>query len=94
MGHDVDHTSVRVADEEPAHAPVLVPEGQHDVDATCERGGMDIVDVRDLNLSTGASECGWIPSAAKLICAVGLDGEAIVTIQPMSITTSKPRRPT
>src|SRR5215207_11570186 len=91
MGQDVDHRAARLAKHEAPDSPVLVAKRVRDLDALLHSHGVDGIDIGDLNRDTGP---GHIVVTDDGHLRRGLLGEATVTTQPMSITTSKPSRST
>jgi hypothetical protein len=53
VGQDVHHEAARVADEEAAHAPLLVAQVPDDLGARRQDGGVHRVDVVDLDAQVG-----------------------------------------
>ncbi len=92
VAEDVDHAAVGVADEEAADAPLLVLQRMDDL-----RAAPRTASYTASTSSTSTLMSGWtgavLSPVITLTCAVGLDGEASVMIQPRSMTSSKPSRP-
>jgi hypothetical protein len=89
MTHDVDDLAVGIAHKEPSNAPGLVSERIDDRMPARERSCMGGVDVRHLHREIRLRALA-LSGRKMLTWAVGFSGEAKVTIQPMSIATSKP----
>ncbi|KIX78686.1 hypothetical protein SF23_05185 [Streptomyces sp. MBRL 10] len=92
MAQDVDHQAVGVADEEPAHPPILVLQGMDDLAPLPRTASYTASTSSTSTLMSGVTGAVLSP-VVKLICATGVDGEAIVMIHPWFMTSSNPSRP-
>jgi hypothetical protein len=87
--HDVDHSAVRIEDEEAARAPRLVAEWIHDLVASLDGFRVNDVDVLDLDGDVGPDRRRRV-ELITASCAVSFDDEAKPTIQSRSIASSSP----
>jgi hypothetical protein len=92
VAHDVDDDAMGIPDKKSPDAPGLVGQGIDDRMPLALRGGVAGVDVGDLDADI-RMRLARVSDATTLIWAVGLDGEAKVTIQPMSMAVVSPKTP-
>jgi len=93
MTEHVDDHAARIPHEEPAHSPWFIRERINDVVPSPDGLGMDRVDVCDLDTHLRLNWCAGV-TGHEVTWAVRFTGDTRVTTHPMSMATSKPRRPT
>jgi hypothetical protein len=86
----VDDDAIWVSDKETANAPGLVRQRIDDLKAKRNGLGMGRVNILNLDRQIRMRRCLSDPRT-RVICAVGLLGDANVNTQPMSMATSKPK---
>ena len=91
VGYDVDDRAARLAKHEAPDSPLLIAEGVDDLEALLHGLGVHGIDVSH---SYRDARGGDVVVADDGHLDEGLVGDTTVTIQPMSIATSKPSNST